>query len=112
MANADAAGDGAGADGGGDGGRVELTVLQQRKTTMPAAGKEKDVSFPDQKTDSDGEPDAASDAECGVNAESYHPDDLRAKNYFGELAPISRITLYATSTDGPPSPVAPLPRSA
>jgi hypothetical protein len=65
------AGDGAGADGGGDGGKAELaSVQQQQRSPAPSS------------------------------SEAFHPDDLRAKDYFGNSAPISNLTLYCTSTDG------------
>ena len=69
------AGDGAGADGGGDGGKAQL----------PAAALRAEKFFAAQRGDS------------GSKVDAYHPDDIKSRL---PDAPITDMTLYATSADG------------
>jgi hypothetical protein len=77
IAQREDAGDGAGADGGGDGGRAQLPAAELRAEKFFAVQR--------------------GDAKHEEEGEAYHPDDIRAR---ATDAPVTDMTLYATSTDG------------
>ena len=119
MAQKHAAGDGAGADGGGDGGKADLAaaVAAQRERDVKAPPEDSGgvrrgrccrlalsfvihnvISYTDSNINQNGGYGAErthSAAPGPGSAELFHPDDLRAKNYFGEPAPITNLGVYA-----------------